>query len=127
MRRERRSSTRKIKAIQTLIEDTHKAGGRFILISQNFPYDAAVFQDADAIVLAYLGSGLNLDPTEKTESGSGLIARNANIMAAIDTVLGLNKPSGKLPVNIPKVIEQPDGTLAYSKEFLYERGYGLSW
>lgn len=115
------------KAIQTLIEDTHKAGGRFILISQNLPYDAAVFQDADAIVLAYLGSGLNLDPTEKTESGSGLIARNANIMAAIDTVFGLNKPSGKLPVNIPKVIEQPDGTLAYSKEFLYERGFGLSW
>ncbi len=114
-------------AIQTLIEDTHKAGGRFILISQNLPYDAAVFQDADAIVLAYLGSGLNLDPTENTESGSGLIARNANILAAIDTVFGLNQPSGKLPVNIPKVIEQPDGTLAYGKEFLYERGFGLSW
>ena len=114
-------------ALKTAIEDTHKAGGRFVLISQNLPYDAAVYQDADAIILAYLGSGLNIDPTEKTESGSGLVARNANILAAVETVFGLNTPKGKLPVNVPVIEEQSDGTLAYGDEFLYERGYGLTY
>ena len=114
-------------ALQTAIEDTHKAGGRFVLISQNLPYDSAVYKDADAIVLAYLGSGLNLDPTEKTESGTGLIARNANIIAALDTVFGLNAPKGKLPVNVPVVLEQDDGTLGFGKENLYQRGFGLNY
>ena len=114
-------------ALQTAIEDVHKAGGRFVLISQNLPYDAAVFRDADAIILAYLGSGLNIDPTQRTESGLGYMARNANILAAIDTVFGLNIPSGKLPVNVPEVTEQSDGTLAFSKENLYNRGFGLSY
>ena len=114
-------------ALQTAIEDTHKAGGRFVLISQNLPYDSAVYKDADAIVLAYLSSGLNLDPTEKTESGIGLIARNANILAALDTVFGLNAPKGKLPVNVPVVLEQDDGTLGFGKENLYQRGFGLNY
>ncbi len=114
-------------AMTSAIEDTHKAGGRFVLVSENLPYDAAIYKDADAIVLAYLGSGLNIDPTEKTESGSGLVARNANILAAMDTIFGLNDPEGKLPVNIPVVEEQPDGTLAYGDEYLYEKGYGLSF
>ncbi|MCR5734523.1 MAG: glycoside hydrolase family 3 C-terminal domain-containing protein, partial [Lachnospiraceae bacterium] len=114
-------------AMTSAIEDTHKAGGRFVLVSENLPYDAAIYKDADAVVLAYLGSGLNIDPTEKTESGSGLVARNANILAAMDTVFGLNDPEGKLPVNIPVVEEQPDGTLTYGDEYLYERGYGLSF
>lgn len=114
-------------AMTRAIEDTHKAGGRFVLISENLPYDAAIYKDADAVVLAYLGSGLNIDPTERTESGSGLVARNANILAAFETVFGLNDPKGRLPVNIPVVEEQPDGTLVYGDDHLYERGYGLSF
>ena len=114
-------------AMTRAIEDTHKAGGRFVLISENLPYDAAVYKDADAVVLAYLGSGLDIDPTERTESGSGFAARNANIPAAVETVFGLNDPNGKLPVNVPVVEEQPDGTLSYGEDYLYERGFGLSY
>ncbi len=112
-------------ALSSVIEDTHKAGGKFILISQNLPYDAAIYQDADAIILAYLGSGLGINPTEKTDSASGIPARNANIIAAVDTVFGLNDSKGHLPVNIPVVESNADGSLKYGDKYLYERGFGL--
>ncbi len=114
-------------AIQNAIADTHNAGGKFILISENLPYDAAIYKDADAILLAYLGSGLSVDPTKDKESASGMSARNANVLAAIETVFGASSPQGRLPVNIPVVNEQADGTLKYGKEYLYNRGYGLDY
>ena len=113
--------------LNNAIEDVHKGGGRFILVSENLPYDAAIYQEADAIVLAYMGSGLNMDPTDKTESGTVTSAVNANIIAAIETIFGYNSPKGKLPVNIPVVEEKEDGTLEYGSDILYERGYGISF
>ena len=112
--------------ITSAINDIHAAGGKFILVSENLPYDAAIFKDADAIVLAYMGSALGTDPTDKTDSGSGLKATNANIVAAIETVFGSNKPQGHLPVNIPDVTENADGSLSYSNTYLYERGFGVT-
>ena len=114
-------------ALHSAMNDTHKAGGKFILISENLPYDAAVYQDADAIVLAYLGSGLNIDPTRDKESGTGMGARNANVVAAIETIFGANEPKGHLPVNIPVVLENPDGTLEYGTDYLYKRGFGITF
>lgn len=114
-------------ALHRAIEDTHNAGGRFVLISQNLPYDVAAFQDADAIALAYLGSGLNIDPTQRSEGGLGFMARNANILAAVDTIFGVYTPSAKLPVNVPRIIKQSDGTLKFDEENLYNRGFGLSY
>ncbi len=113
--------------IETAIEDTHKAGGKFVLISENLPYDAAIYKDADAIVLAYLGSGLGVDPTEGKESTNGMAARNANIVAAIETVFGANKPEGTLPVNIPDTSKKSDGSMSYGENYLYKRGFGLSF
>lgn len=52
-------------------------------------------------------------------------ARNANIVAAIETVFGANSPKGHLPVNVPIVAEQPDGTLKYGTSYLYERGHKI--
>ena len=114
-------------ALWSAIEDTHKAGGRFILISENLPYDAAIYQDADSIVLAYLGSGLSIDPTKDAESSQGMPARNANVVAAIETVFGANSPKGNLPVNVPVVEEQPDGTMMFGTSYLYDRGYKISF
>ncbi|WP_051192223.1 glycoside hydrolase family 3 protein [Butyrivibrio sp. VCB2001] len=114
-------------ALHKAIADTHKAGGKFILVSENLPYDAAVYQDADAIVLAYMGAGLNVDPTRDKESENGMSARNANIVAAIETIFGANTPKGHLPVNVPVVEESEDGTLKYGTEYLYERGFGLTY
>ena len=111
--------------IHNAMEDVHAGGGSFILVSENLPYDAALYQDADAIVLAYLGSGLNIDPTDKTASGTVSSAVNENIIAAVETIFGYNSPKGKLPVNIPVVEKKEDGTPEYGKDILYERGFGL--
>ena len=109
--------------IHRAIEDTHAGDGRFVLLSQNLPYDAARFQEADAIVLTYNGSGI-MDPTDDGTAGRQL-AGNANVPAALETVFGFNAPSGMLPVNVPVVEEQADGTLSYGRDLLYERGFGL--
>ncbi len=114
-------------ALWSAIEDTHKAGGKFILISENLPYDAATYNDADAIVLAYLGSGLGIDPTRDAESSQGMPARNANVVAAIETVFGANSPKGHLPVNVPVVEKQRDGSLKFGTDYLYERGHTVSF
>lgn len=111
--------------LHNAMEDVHNGGGKFILVSENLPYDAAIYQDADAIVLAYMGSGLNMDPTDKTESGTVSAAINANIIAAVETVFGYNSPKGKLPVNTQVVEEKEDGTQEYGSEILYERGFGI--
>ncbi|MCR5420535.1 MAG: glycoside hydrolase family 3 protein [Lachnospiraceae bacterium] len=114
-------------AMTSAIGETHKAGGKFIMISENLPYDAALYPDADAVLLAYLGSGLDIDPTERNENPESMPARNANIAAAIETAFGANTPVGKLPVNIPVIEEQPDGTLSYGEDCLYERDFGLTF
>ena len=111
--------------IHRAIEDTHAGGGSFVLLSENLPYDAARFQDADAIVLAYMGSGL-MDPTEGGSAGRQL-AGNANVPAALETIFGFNPPTGRLPVNVPGIESREDGTLSYGSDILYERGFGLSF
>ncbi len=107
--------------LHNALEDVHRGGGKFILLSENLPYDAAVYQDADAVVLAYMGSGLGIDPTDRTAEGAVKGAINANIIASMETAFGANEAKGKLPVNIPVVIENSDGTLSYGNDFLYER------
>lgn len=111
-------------ALHSAVEDAHSGGGSFILISGNLPYDAASCQAADAILLAYMGSGLGIDPTEKLNN-TGLSAANANIIAAVETVFGCNRPTGTVPINIPTVEEDAGGNLFYGTKILYERGFGL--
>ena len=113
-------------ALHNAMEDVHSGGGSFILVSGNLPYDAAVYQAADAIILAYMGAGLGIDPTDKL-SNTGPSAINANIIAAVETVFGCSRPSGKVPVNIPVVAEDAAGNLSYGTEILYKRGFGLGY
>ena len=119
------AGTPQYEGIHRAIEDTHAGGGSFVLLSENLPYDAARFQDADAIVLAYTGSGL-MDPTEGGTAGRQL-AGNANVPAALETIFGFNPPTGRLPVNVPVIESREDGTLSYGSDILYERGFGLSF
>ena len=112
--------------IACAIEDCHASGGRFVLLSNNLPYDAARYQDADAILLAYMGSGLDMDPTARSEKSGNLGTYNANVVAAIHMMFGDGTPTGTLPVQIPEISTLEDGTLAYSDTVLYERGFGLT-
>ena len=112
--------------LSTAIADAHAAGAKFVLLSDNLPYDAARYQDADAILLAYMGSGLDLDPTARNESNN-MPAYNANVVAALEYAFGDGAPTGKLPVNLPAITVADDGTASYASETLYERGFGLTF
>ena len=111
--------------LRAIMDDTHAGGGKFVLLSDNLPYDVARYQDADAILLAYMGSGTGLDPTERSADSTEGTAYNANVIAALETIFGLNAPTGTLPVDIPSIQENEDGTVSYAEENLYERGFGL--
>ncbi len=112
--------------IARAIGETHAAGGRFVLLSDNLPYDAARYQDADAIMLAYMGSGLDMDPTQRTKGSGNMGAYNANVVASICMMFGDGAPAGTLPVQIPEITILEDGNIAYSDTVLYERGFGLT-
>lgn len=114
------------KAISGLIADTQANGGKFVLISSNLPYDSARYQDADAILLTYMSSGTGVDPTDRA-AGDNAGAYNANILAALAILFGGGSPSGRLPVNIPEIVEDEEGKLRYSDSILYERGFGLEY
>ncbi|WP_051545514.1 glycoside hydrolase family 3 protein [Butyrivibrio sp. MC2021] len=113
-------------ALHNALEDVHAGGGKYVLISENLPYDAAIYQEADGILLAYMGSGLGIDPTDRLND-TGSSAFNANIVAAIETAFGASSPQGKLPVNIPKVEKDSEGNLNFTSEFIYKRGEGISY
>ena len=68
-----------------------------------------------------------MDPTEKSGAASNMGAFNANVVAAIETIFDSKAPTGKLPVNIPELIVNQDGSLECSSEFLFERGFGLTY
>ena len=86
-----------------LLQETHEQGKTFVLLSAQLPYDVARYTQADAIVACYNAKKMPMLP------------------AALYTILGGSKATGKLPVNIPKL----DQEYQYSDEILYKRGYGL--
>ena len=103
--------------IDSLIDSVHDGGGKFVLISSRLPYDTARFQKADGILVAYSDRGMTEMPEEDGESS----IYGPNIPVAAYTAFGGNKPSGKLPIEIPKINDD----YTYSDQILYERGFGL--
>ena len=99
----------------------HDRGGRFIVMSVNLPYDIARFQDADAIVLAYLAVSMTVDPGDKVRE---IQKYGPNMPAALYMMISPDDaPTAKLPVNIPRL----DEDFAYTDTILYERGFGLTY
>lgn len=113
--------------VSEVLADAHAAGAKFILLSGNLPYDAARYAEADAVSLAYMCSGTGIDPTDRTSASGTAGAYNANIIAGVESLFDNVAPSGKLPVNIPVMAAADDGTISYSEETLYPRGYGLAY
>ena len=75
---------------------------KFILLSTNLPYDVAKYDNADAIIVCY----------------------NTNaIIAGIYTIFGKNNPTGKLPINIPKL----SSNSFFSDDSLYAIGSGIGY
>lgn len=102
-------------------EKVHSDGGKFIVLSNSLPYDVARFQKADAIMIAYLDAGMSELPeykeTEIQKYGPNMPAAMYVMFSAEDA------PTGKLPINIPKL----DENHSFTTEFLYTRGYGLTY
>ncbi|MBP3884986.1 MAG: glycoside hydrolase family 3 protein [Olsenella sp.] len=112
--------------IQRAIDDAHAAGGKAVLLSSNLPYDAARYQGADAIMLAYMSSGVDVDPTDRGTGNVG--AFNANVVAAVESMFGSVPPTGTLPVNVPSMVKGEDGKYAFDVDSpLYQRGFGLRY
>ena len=83
------------------------------------PYDAACYEDADAVLCAYNPYGSAYDP-----DGNGPF--NLNVAVVLCAAFGESIPSGTLPVNVPKIKVDNDGNVEYLEEILYERGFGLT-
>ncbi len=109
--------------VSRALSDAHRAGAKFVLLSDNLPVDAARFRDADAIVCAYLSAGVGVDPTARTSGSENVGAFNANVPAALRAIFGAADMPGKLPIDIPVLEKGPDGAWAYGDEILYPRGF----
>lgn len=112
-----------VQAVQRALQDAHEGGASFVLLSDNLPVDAARFQDADAIVCAYLSAGFGVDPTVRTSDSENVGAFNANVPAALCAILGDGNMPGRLPIRIPVLEQGEDATWRYGSQTLYERGF----
>lgn len=109
------------KIVNEIIDDAHKNGSKVTIVSCYLPYDVARFQSADAIMVAYGSRIMSEDPRVKD---TDLKAYGPNMPVALYMAFDSGvKPTAKLPVNIPKL----KSDFTFSDEFLYERGYGLTY
>ena len=103
-----------------VIDHVHESdNAKVSVLSLNLPYDAACYDSADAIICAYHPYGDAHD-----ENGNGPF--NLNVAVAVCSAFGQSVPEGKVPVNIPKITADEEGTVSFMDEILYERGSGLS-
>ena len=121
-----------MQGVSRALSEAHEAGVKFVLLSDNLPVDAARFQDADAIVCAYLSAGFGIDPTAgsgssaRTSGSENVGAFNANVPAALMAIFGAADMPGRLPIELPALGRQPDGSWAYGDSILYARGYSAN-
>ncbi|WP_340640102.1 glycoside hydrolase family 3 protein [Bacillus atrophaeus] len=92
------------RAVMKSAQQNHK---KFVLMSLRNPYDAANFEEAQALIAVYgfkgYADGRYLQP---------------NIPAGIEAIFGQTKPKGTLPVDIPSVTRPGD--------ILYPYGHGVN-
>lgn len=104
--------------ILKVIDQAKENGKKTVLISLNLPYDAACYENTDAVLCAYQPYGSAYDA-----EGNGPF--NLNVAVALCTAFGQSVPSGTLPVNVPKITVN-GGEITFGDEYLYNRGFGLS-
>jgi beta-glucosidase-like glycosyl hydrolase len=103
--------------IVKLFEQAREAGKKTVLLSLNLPYDAACYENTDAVLCAF-------QPYGSAHDADGNGPFNLNVAVALCTAYGQSVPQGTLPVNVPKVTVK-DGEITFENEYLYERGFSL--
>lgn len=115
-------------ALSRALAEAHAAGASFTLLANNLPYDAARYTDADAAVLCYMNTALDVDPTTRADGSANVGAFNANMHAAVQSLFDEVPPTGTLPVRIPTIVQNADGKVGFDvNTTLYERGTGLAY
>lgn len=90
-------------------------------MSVSLPYDAARFQKADAIMIAYLPRSMPVDPEDKVKE---MQQYGPNMPAALYMMISADdSPSAKLPINIPQLDEEYN----FTDTVLYQKGFGLTY
>lgn len=103
--------------IVKLLDQAHEEGKKTVLLSLNLPYDAACYENTDAVLCAY-------QPYGSAHDADGNGPFNLNVAVALCTAFGQCVPAGTLPVNVPKVTVT-DGTVSFEEEYFYSRGFSL--
>lgn len=107
--------------VDRIIDQVHAGGKTVTVMSAALPYDAARFQKADALLIAWNARSMTEDPRD---TGSGVKEYGPCMPAALYLALSPDEsPMGKLPVNIPAL----DGAYHFTDTVLYERGFGLTY
>ena len=96
-----------------------------VILSVLVPYDVTLYTKADAVLAVYGCKGSSVDPDEALKSGitETKEACGPNIIAGVEACLGTFKPSGTLPVNVPKINTK---TGKYTSKIKYKRGYSAN-
>ncbi|MEE3334172.1 MAG: glycoside hydrolase family 3 N-terminal domain-containing protein [Ruminococcus sp.] len=109
------------KSVDEIINTAHNNGAKVTVVSCHLPYDVARFQNADAIMAAYGSKVMSEDPRTRKDD---LKTYGPNMSCALYTAFDrTEKPTAKLPVNIPKL----GSDYTFSNELLYKRGFGLTY
>lgn len=109
------------KMTDTIADTIHAKGGKFIAMSVSLPYDAARFQKADAIMIAYLPRSMPVDPEDKVKE---MQQYGPNMPVALYMMFSKDDaPTAKLPINIPQLDEEYN----FTDTVLYQRGLGLTY
>lgn len=104
--------------ILRVMEGMHRENRKVVLLSIQLPYDAACYEEADAVLCAYNHSGSAHDA-----EGNGPF--NLNVTAALGMAFGEDVPKGRLPVNIPRIFAEGN-SITFTDDIMYERGYGMT-
>jgi beta-N-acetylhexosaminidase len=96
-----------VKTIRNIIEAANSNNKKLVLISAGLTYDTAYYTKAPAILACF-----------------GMQPSMPNIQASMDIIFGLQKPMGKLPIDIPQA---DPNTLLFKNKILYKIKHGLSF
>ena len=102
--------------LDDLIAKTHEAGKKVAVISCQLPYDLVRYEAADLLLAAYNPKGMSVYPAAWNGE---VTAYGPNLPAAFYAALGGFAPTGKLPVDLPKLDENG----VFIDEIAYPRGY----
>ncbi|MBQ3460554.1 MAG: glycoside hydrolase family 3 protein [Solobacterium sp.] len=105
------------------ISHGHEYGIPQIVLSANLPYDLSLYDEADAHLACYLGSGMVEIPVF---DGRENIGYGPNVIAALSVMYNDAAPRGRLPVQVPLVEANEDG-YDYADEIYYHRNEGSGY